>query len=66
MKTKFNEFLYESKMDEEEILKIYKEWLKNGKRKTDWGLMEWLGDNYILTKIKNEITFKKGDINKSR
>lgn len=37
-------------MSEKKLEKIYQKWLDEGSIMTDWGLMEWLGDNYILIK----------------
>ena len=41
-------------MKETELLEIYRLWLKKGDVMTDWGLLEWLGKNYTLTKIESK------------
>ena len=45
-------------MSEEKLEKIYRKWLDEGSIMTDWGLMEWIGKNYILVK-KPKIKKKK-------
>ena len=37
-------------MSEDELLKIYRKWLDEGTIMTDWGLMEFIGKNYVLIK----------------
>ena len=44
-------------MSGKKIYKIYKKWLKEGSIMTDWGLLEWLDENYVL--IKKPKTRKK-------